>query len=206
MDSDEQLLDAWRAGDKRAGSALFQRHFNTVRRFFANKIDDPADAEELVQRTFMACVEGRDRFEGRSSFRTYLLGIARNQCLTHWAIRRAEKISDDVEVHAIADLTDRPSSILARDATQRMLLEALRHIPLRDQVVVELYYWEELSGRELAEILGVTEETARSRLRVAKQALRKAMRRMEKLTGLPETTDEDLESWARKLRGQLDGE
>lgn len=204
MDSDERLLEAWRAGDRRAGSVLFQRYFEPVRRFFANKVRDPSEAEELVQRTFVACVEARDRFVGRSSFRSYLLGIARLQCYKHWKTCSANANIEDIEDLAIADLSDRPSSILAKDATQRMLLEALRHIPLRDQVIVELYYWEDLSGRELGEVLGLSEETARSRLRVAKRSLHKAMRRMENLTGLPESTDADLEDWARKLRGQVE--
>jgi RNA polymerase sigma factor (sigma-70 family) len=201
VDTDERLLEAWRAGDKRSGNLLFQRHFEPVRRFFANKVRDPADAEELVQRTFVACVEARDRFAGRSSFRTYLLGIARLQCYKHWQSRSAHV--DEIEAHAVVDLAARPSSILAKDANQRMLLEALRSIPLRDQVIIELYYWENLTGRELGEVLGLPEQTARSRLRAAKQALGKAIRRMENLTGLPESTDEDLEGWARKLRAQV---
>ena len=74
--SDIDLLDAWRAGDPRAGNELFNRHFDSVCRFFANKAGNEVD--DLIQRTFLACVEGRDRFRGDASFRGYLFGVARN--------------------------------------------------------------------------------------------------------------------------------
>jgi RNA polymerase sigma factor (sigma-70 family) len=194
--SDEQLLEAWRAGDKRAGSALYARHCDRVRRFFANKIANPTDAEELIQNTWLACVKGRDRIEG--TFRAYLLGTARKQCCKHWAGRTKRDV--DIETLAIADLTDRPSSIVARDQTQRMLLDALRHLEMSDQMILELYFWEGLSGRELGEVMSMTEERVRGRLRSAREALRKAIRRRENLLGLPESTDENIQDWARGVR------
>ena len=60
MVTDTELLSAWRGGDLECGRTLFERHFDGVRRFFANKLDH--GAEDMVQRTFLACVEGRDRF------------------------------------------------------------------------------------------------------------------------------------------------
>ena len=203
MSSDESLLAQWRAGDKHAGNQLFERHFGGVRRFFANKIHDPQDAEDLVQRTFIACVEGRDRFEGRASFRSFLLGIAHKQCLKYWSRKRVDKRTDAIEDHAITSFSDRPSSVMARNANERMLLEALRSIPMRDQALIELYYWEDLSGREIAEVLGLPEDTVRSVLRRAKTKLAKQMRRMQHVLGVPESTDEDLEAWAKGIRTQL---
>ena len=58
--SDEELLRGWRSGDQRAGSELFKRHFEAVRRFVVNKVDD--EVEDIVQRTFMACAENKDNF------------------------------------------------------------------------------------------------------------------------------------------------
>ena len=202
--TDEELLEAWSRGDKRAGNALFQRHFDTLRRFFANKVGDAAEVEDLVQRTFMACVDGRERFEGRATFRAYLLGIARHQCHKHWTNQHRARLHDDIDDHAIAELTPKPSSILARNQNERMLLEALRHIPLREQTIIELCYWEQLNGREISEILQIPEDSVRSVLRRAKLKLGKQLRRMQQITGIPESTDEDLERWALSLRAQLD--
>lgn len=201
MTPDEVLFTSWCAGDQKSGAELFRRHFDALRRFFANKVD--GDIEDLVQRTFMACIEGRERFEGRSSFRGYLLGIAHNMVRKHWAERGKGKRRDDIDELSIADLGAGPSSVLARNQNERMLLDALRSIPLRDQVVIELFYWEGLSGREIGEVLDIPEDTARARLRRAKLALAKHLRRMEQLAGVPESTDEQLEDWARGVRVQL---
>ena len=69
------LLEAWRAGDAAAGEALFERHFDAIYEFFASKLT--IDVGDLVQRTFLGCVEARGRFRGECSFRTFLYAIAR---------------------------------------------------------------------------------------------------------------------------------
>jgi RNA polymerase sigma-70 factor (ECF subfamily) len=199
---DDELFTAWCEGDAKCGAELFRRHFEALRRFFVNKVDD--DVEDLVQRTFMACIEGRERFERRSSFRGYLLGIAHNMVRKHWAERgKVGRRYDEIDELAIADLGAGPSSVLARNQNERMLLDALRAIPLRDQIVVELFFWEGLNGREIGEVLDIPEDTVRTRLRRAKQALTKQLRRMERLAGVPESTDEQLEDWARAVRVQI---
>src|SRR5690606_27370383 len=88
--SDLELLDAWRRGDGRSGELLFRRYFAQLNRFFRNKTD--TGAEDLIQTTFLACVEGRDRFRESSSFRTYLFGIAHNVLCAHY--RRVARTAD----------------------------------------------------------------------------------------------------------------
>ena len=83
---DFSLLDAWQQGDGRAGNRLFERHFDAIYRFFANKTGN--DGADLVQRTFLGCIEARDRFRRTSSFRTFLFAIARNELRNHWRQRR----------------------------------------------------------------------------------------------------------------------
>ena len=80
--SDCELLERWRRGDNVAGSCLVKRHFDAVQRFFASKA--PGHNEDLIQQTFMACVEAKDAFRGDSSFRAYLFGLARFQLLSHY--------------------------------------------------------------------------------------------------------------------------
>lgn len=199
MIEDAELLRRWREGDRQAGNLLFQRHFETIRRFFVNKVDD--EVEELVQRTFMACIEGQERFEGRSEFRGFLLGIARHLLWKHWGARsRRPEPLDDL---SISDLGAGPSTLLGRREEDRRLLDALRRIPLPSQVVLELYYWENLSGAELGIALGLPENTVRTHLRKAKQALAKEVRFLERFAGVPESTDTDLEAWARAIKLQI---
>nr|WP_255216772.1 sigma-70 family RNA polymerase sigma factor [Pseudenhygromyxa sp. WMMC2535] len=191
------MLLAWRGGDLRAGNLLFSRYFEIVERYFSNKTT--GEVEDLVQQTFEACVQGRDRFEGRAPFRIYLLKIARYRLYKHWSARKKRR-AEDIEKMSLADLGAGPSTLLAQQHNHKRLLDALRQIPLAQQELLELYYWEELSGPELAEFLGLSENTARSRLRRAKLALAEAMRKLERGLAVPESTESDIESWARGIR------
>jgi len=201
---DTDLLAAWRGGDKKAGQELFRRHAEPVRRFVINKLDRTGpEAEDLIQQTFLACVESRDRLEVRVSFRAYLLGIARNKVRKHWEARRIKGGNTDIDDVAIADLSSSPSSVVARSQEERCLLEALRRLPLRDQTALELSYWENLSTREIGEILDVPLETVQSRIRRARERLTKEVSRMVGILGVPDSTDEDLAGWAEDIRGRL---
>lgn len=197
--SDRVLLEAWGEGDKAAGAQLFDRHFGALSRFFRNKAGDGAD--DLIQKTLLACLEARTRFEGKSSFRTFLFAIARNTLYTHYRGRRNEP--PDFSVSSIAALAPSAPSILAAAGRQRSLLEALRSIPLEFQVVLELSFWERLTAAQIGEVIGAPEGTVRTRLRRAKELVAKEMRRIENL-GLPlETTIHQLDDWAAAVRQQL---
>lgn len=200
--TDFELLDAWRAGDRGAGNTLFERYFDAVCRFFANKVHHGID--DLIQKTFLGCVEGRDRFQKQASFRTYLFAVAHNVLRAHYRQRRPGSEFDPSDA-AADDFTPSPSTMFALQQEQRLLLEALRRIPLDHQIVLELYYWEDMAAPELAVVLGVPEGTVRSRLRRAKEALSEKMASLARSPELLRTTLSDLEKWVRSLRAQIDG-
>ncbi len=201
MESDRELLQRWRAGDRAAGNVLFKRHFEAVYRFFRNKVDQ--GVEDLVQRTFTACVEGRDRFREEASLRTYLFGIAHNLVYEHIRGRRRAGEIVDPEVASIVDLGASPTSILAARAEENLLVQALRRVPMASQVILELFYWEQFTGAELGVFLGVPEDTARSRLRRARQQLEAVLKQLQAAPVLVSSTLENLDGWAEGLRLQL---
>ncbi len=202
MPTEFELLDAWRAGDRDAGNQLFERYFDAICRFFANKVHHQID--DLIQKTFLGYVEGRDRFQKQASFRTYLFAVANNVLRAHFRQKRPDSDFDPGESSA-DDFTPSPSTIFALQQEQRLLLEALRRIPLDYQLVLELYYWEDMAAPELAQILSIPEGTVRSRLRRAKEALADKMASLAKSPELLRTTLSDLEKWVRSLRVQIDG-
>ena len=204
MATDFELLDSWRSGDREAGNALFERHFDAVCRFFANKVTHGVD--DLIQKTFLGCIEARDRFQKQASFRTYLFAVAHNILRAHFRERRREGVASDVGESSTDELTPSPSAVFAAHEEQRLLLEALRRIPLDYQLVLELYYWEDLAAPELAQVLSLPEGTVRSRLRRAKEALADKMRSLARTPELLRTTFSDLDGWVRSLRAQLTGE
>ena len=199
--NDLELLDAWRGGDRNAGSELFERHFDSICRFFANKID--RDVEDLVQKTFIACVEGKDRFRGQSSFRTYLFGVAHNMLRSYLRKRRRDNERFDLGVSSVTDLGLSPTVLIAQQREQQLTLQALRRIPLEHQVVLELYYWEDMTAADLGEVLGIPEGTVRGRIRRAKQLLEQALAELAESQALLESTVSGLETWARALREKI---
>ena len=160
--SDKQLLEAWRDGDADAGAELFERHWRSVARFFTNKLG--ADCEDLVQQTFLACVESQKNFRGDSSFRGFLFGIARNKLLHHLRAKgRYQKRFDPGSV-SVAESVRSHTSIIAADRKRAKLLLAMRQLPVDTQTMLELHYWEQLPVREIAKILELTPEATRTRM------------------------------------------
>jgi RNA polymerase sigma factor (sigma-70 family) len=167
-ETDVDLLEQWSAGSREAGNQLIERHFDVVYRFFRNKVGTEID--DLVQQTFLGCLEARARYQGQATFKTFLLAIAHKQLYRHYDKQRRQTI--DVAVASLHDLGTSPSGVVARREDHRLLVDALRRVPLEAQLVLELAFWEGLDGNEIAHVLEVPLNTAYTRLRRAKNALR----------------------------------
>jgi len=169
---DLALLADWRSGNKAAGEQLFARYFDSLCSFFVTKC---GEADELVQRTLLACVKARDQFRAQSSFRTYLFAIARNEL--HQYLRRVRRDRErlDFETTSVAELVTTPATRLARRAEQQRMVDVLRQLPVDQQTLLELYYWEELDVAALAEVFELTPNAIRVRLHRARQDLREKL-------------------------------
>jgi RNA polymerase sigma factor (sigma-70 family) len=176
--TDLWLLERWRAGDNAAGSALVKRHFGALERFFASKVQAPH--EDLIQQTFVACVEAKDTFAGESSFRAYLLSLARLQLYVHFRKDSRER-KIEFTTTSVRDLSPSPTGVLVRREEQRLLMFALQRIPVDQQIALELTYWEGLSAPDIACVLGIPENTVYSRVRRAKTGLKNALCQLSEL-------------------------
>lgn len=196
-DDDRALLERWRAGDAEAGNALFRRHFSSVRRFFRNKVS-PDDVEDLIQRTFVGCVESQGRFREDASFRTFLFAIARNQLFKFFRARTSQRnqVDADLGVSSVAAMGMTPSSVMSARQEHELLLLALQQVSVDDQTLLELFYWEALSGPEIAAVLDISAGAVRVRLHRARSKLQAAI---EKLMDPGQAFD--LEAAAGTLRG-----
>lgn len=83
--SDEALVSALKAGDESAFTALVQRHHKSLLRVCRLYLKDRDAAEEVAQDTWIVVLKGIDRFEGRSTFKTWLFHILANKARTRWA-------------------------------------------------------------------------------------------------------------------------
>jgi RNA polymerase sigma factor (sigma-70 family) len=201
--TDAELLRAWADGDKTAGEQLFERHFEAIARFFRNKLSADTQHEDLIQQTFLGCVEARDRFRGEASFRSFLFAIAHNQLGKHWRSRSRDRL--DFQTISAFDIDPSPSAVVARDQEQQKLLLALRRLPIDSQVALELHYWEAMTAAEIGEVLGVPLGTAKTRLRRAKQLLESELRGLD-IRAVQMDIGSGLDTWAQDVRGALFGE
>jgi RNA polymerase sigma-70 factor (ECF subfamily) len=165
--SDAELIELWAGGDERAGQLLLERYQPTIRRFFRNRTSE--DLDDLIQQTFLCCVEARQRFRGDASFRTFILAIARNQLFRHYRTSARRRLL--VELPAPPPV-ERPSEAIVRRQDEEALVSALRSVPPDMQLAVELAYWEDLDAPEIASRLEVPLGTVYSRLHRARELLR----------------------------------
>lgn len=198
-DDDATLLQAWRAGDRAAGQALFERYYPAVARFFLNKAGDASP--ELIQQTFLGCVEGLAGFRGEGSFRSWLFSIAYRRLCKHYETRAGDR--EDLGSVSVEALDPTASRVIGEREEQGLLLRALRSVPLELQVVLELHYWEGCQVVEIAAVVGVPEGTVKSRLRRGRERLREAIERLARSPALARDTLHGLETWARQIRERL---
>ena len=176
-ETDLELLARWRTGDNMAASALIKRHFAMLERFFGTKAH--GHEEDLIQCTFVACVESRDAFRGDSTFRTHLYKLARMQLFAHYR-KQYRTRALDFTTTSVCDLGTSPSGALLRREESELLARALQQVPVDQQIALELTCWEGLSAPEIAEVLGIPENTVYSRLSRARTRLREVL---EQLSG-----------------------
>lgn len=171
-----EFLRRWVAGDAQAGDRLLRLNLDVLHRFFINKVAEK-DVADLIQMTLLECTKAIASFEGTAKFRTWLLGIANNVLLHHyrWRGRKGDKV--DPGIDSTFDVVDtlRMSSLLARRREQEIVVDALRRIPIDQQVILELYYWEDLTAEECATVLGLSSAAIKGRLRRAKRSLKESL-------------------------------
>lgn len=172
--SDTELLGAWASGDSGAGNELIERHCDALHRYFVNKVGD--ELEDLIQQTFLGCLEGWTRFRHEASFQTFLLGIARFQLYSFYG--RQGRAAGNLSVTSMRATSTSPTGAISRRQDEQLLLQALREISLEAQEILELSFWEELSASEIAAVLGLSLNATYSRLHRAKHTLRAALRRL----------------------------
>ncbi|PRP91414.1 RNA polymerase sigma factor SigM [Enhygromyxa salina] len=197
---DHELFTAWRGGDRRAGNKLVNHYFSRVRLYFVARA--AGEHEDLIQETFMR-LQAKQANYANGSFRAYLFGIARLvffEFLHHrYRLREIDPWTDSLSVISKGSFSSR----LAAREDHRLLLDALGMLSLEDQDLLELHYWQRLTGRELALVFGVGEPTIRSRLGAARKRL---IARFSEAAGKPHTNEyrfEDLEAWLIELRALL---
>jgi RNA polymerase sigma-70 factor (ECF subfamily) len=176
MKSDENtqtLLVRWRQGSRDAGDRLLHRYVPELAGFFGRR--SVGNAEELVQRTLLACTQGIGRFEGRSTFRSYLFGIAHNQYRMYL---RSEAYAGRESVTVSTRPEDSPSRLAAVRQEQVILILAMKRVDPDFAVVLKMYYLDDRPLEEISAELGIPVGTVKSRLARGRASLKEEVARV----------------------------
>lgn len=179
LPADETLMQAFAAGDPRAFETLYDRHALPVWRFVQRSVHDRALADDLVQDVWFSLIRQAPRYEPRARFRTWLFTLAHHRLVDHWRTHKAHT-SLDAETDDSAALADTiaadsgfgPVRQLQSREQAQALLDALAALPLPQREAFLLQAEGGLSLAEIAQATGVNAETAKSRLRYARERLR----------------------------------
>jgi RNA polymerase sigma-70 factor, ECF subfamily len=184
MDSERELMDRIRKGDKTGCAECIDLHSPGVYRLALRMMKNPADAEDVTQETFLSAFRGIGGFDGRSSLKTWLFRIAYNTAL----MRLRRKEPDTVQVDEAADpeggapvpaqLFDwccLPEEELEKAEVRTALERAIDGLPEGLRAAFELRESEGLSTTETAAALGVSEDVVKTRLHRARLQLREAL-------------------------------
>lgn len=173
--SDEALCARAGAGDERAFDLLVERYQARAYRTAWLILRNADDARDISQEAFVRLYESTRRFRGEARFSTWFHRILVNLCLDHrrkWRVWRLRNEPDE-EVEALPAEAVDPGDALDREQALKLLWDAVERLAPRQRATVVLMVQEGLATREVAEVLGMSEATARVHLHRAVGALRK---------------------------------
>jgi RNA polymerase sigma-70 factor (ECF subfamily) len=178
--NDQQLVARVKAGDAAAFEQLFRAYYRGLAEFATRYLADVAAAEELVQSLFADLWTKRESLDVRSNARSYLFSAVRNRALNQ---RKRERIERDWEegeetadVDALQWMPERPDDELERRETSARLRSAVDALPERCRLVMQLRWRDQLSHKEIAEVMGISVKGVEIQLARGLKSLREKLR------------------------------
>ena len=184
-ETDEELIRDAKSGDRSAFTSLVKRYEETVFRFSLKLCRDRDKAEEALQDTFINVYRKLGSFDGKSKFSTWLYTIVANNCLMKRRKRKLHGLEEPLEaldnpatapdgrfVHQVVRWENSPADILLGKELRHVLDEAIMKLPEIYRAVFILRDVEGKSNEETAEVLNISKEASKSRLRRARAFLR----------------------------------
>lgn len=168
--SDEALIGRIAKGDKLAMQVLYARHHVRVYRFVLRLLGDPTKAEDLISEVFLDVWRQAGRFEGKSQVTTWLLAIARFKALSLLR-KRSEEELDDETAASLQDSDDDPEVAAQKKDKGEILRRCMNALSPDHREIIDLVYYHEKTVEEVAEIVGIPENTVKTRMFYARKRL-----------------------------------
>ena len=168
--ADELLIGRIAHGDRLAMQVLFARHHVRIYRFVLRMMRDEMAAEDVISEVFLDVWRQASRFEGRSAVSTWLIAIARFKALSMLRKRREEGL-DDATAESIEEPSDNPGLAVEKLDKGQKLRQCLSALSREHREVIDLVYYHEKSVEEVARIIGIPENTVKTRMFYARKKL-----------------------------------
>ncbi len=176
--TDDELIRMYRNGDAEAFDTLFDRYHASVYHFARTMLGDSEGPEEVLQETFLAVARTADRYTPRDRFRAWLMRIVRNRCLNRIEsrrVRRAVLAEGGWGMVEPASEGPAPSGQVETDEQTAIVRAAIAGLPDRQREAIALYAFEQMTYREIAEILEIPINTVKTLIHRARATLAKAL-------------------------------
>jgi len=178
--NEQELVERAKKGDRAALAKLVNKYSDRIYNLALRILRRKEDAEDVLQETFLTVIEKLDKFDGRSSFFTWIYRIATNAALMRLRKKKVvfQELNDDpdfqesIENRVFVDWSQDPSINVFDEEVKQKIDEAINKLSDIYRSVFVLRDIEGLSIKETSEILGITEENVKIRLRRARQFLR----------------------------------
>lgn len=156
------LVERFRDGDRRAFNELVRAYQKPVYYMALRYVKNDADAADVTQKAFVRAYKSIDGFRGESSFKTWILRITINLSLNHIRDNRRERATDIDDLRDDA-LTRQPTGAhrVIRSEESLALRDAIQMLPKKQRMVLELRIYDELPFREVAKLVGCSENAAK---------------------------------------------
>ena len=162
-----------RAGEPAAWDSLFRRYQLPLYVYVFELVRNEQAALDLVQETFIASARHLGSLREDHKFGSWLFGIAHQQCIQHWRKSGREKLFDDDFLAEPIDGEPGPIEILVRAEQAAAFRKKLAQLPPTQCAALTLFFLEDFSLEEIADVTGAPLGTVKSRLHHAKRALKK---------------------------------
>jgi RNA polymerase sigma-70 factor (ECF subfamily) len=173
---DEELIKRIAGGDSLAMKSFYARHHVRLYRFLVRMTRREATAEELMNEVFLEVWRKADGYEGRSAVTTWMLSIAHHKAISQLRKRSEETLDDDENGVEAADEDDDPEVVLQKQNKSQVLRACMEKLSVEHRTILDLVYYHDKSVAEASEVLGIPENTVKTRMFYARKRLGELMR------------------------------
>jgi RNA polymerase sigma-70 factor (ECF subfamily) len=180
--SDDDLIRMYREGDADAFDALFDRYHRSAYTFARTMLRRREAAEEVMQEAFLAVARTARSYVPKGRFRPWLMRIVRNMCLNRLAAeRRRGRALADTGLDPVWPEAHDPTPLENLTTEERLaaLERLVGDLPERQREAIALFAFEQMSYREIAEVMEVPINTVRTLIHRARAALARGMERFD---------------------------